>query len=101
MQNHQIKAESIISRGADIVFSKLDDELLAIDAQAGYCYSMNETAGRIWEMISIPVSIGDICSRLVKEYSVDEALCLREVLPLLQKLHDSGLIQVKDAHAES
>jgi len=101
MQNQQITVASLVNRSADIVFSKLDDELLAIDAQAGYCYSMNETAGRIWEMISIPVSIGDICSRLVKEYSVDEVLCLSEVLPLLQKLHESGLVQVKDAQTES
>jgi len=101
MQHQQITAESVVSRSADIVFSKLDDELLAIDAQAGYCYSMNETSGRIWEMLSVPVSVGAICSRLGKEYSVDEAVCLREVLPLMQKLHDSGLIQVNDAPAES
>jgi len=97
MKHQQITIESVVSRSADIVFSNLDDELLAIDAQAGYCYSMNETAGRVWALISSPVSIKDLCSQLEKEYRVAEGVCLQEVLPLVQKLYDSGLIQVKDA----
>ena len=100
MKLQQITTESVVFRSADIVFSKLDDELLAIDAQVGFCYSMNETAGRIWEIISSPVSIGELCSQLRKEYSVNEGVCLQEVLPLVQKLHDSGLIKVRDAQSD-
>jgi len=101
MESKLITIDSVVYRSSNVVFSKLDDELLAIDSQAGYCYSMNETAGRIWEMISSPVSISELCSQLKNEYTVDENVCLQEVLPLVQNLYDSGLIKVKDAQADA
>lgn len=97
MNNREINMDSVVSRASDVVFSKLDDELLAIDAQAGYCYSMNETAGRIWELIDVPVTVDELCSQLRGEFSVDELVCQNEVIVLLGNLLDSGLIQVKNA----
>jgi coenzyme PQQ synthesis protein D (PqqD) len=101
MSYHEINVDSVVCRTSDVVFSKLDDELLAIDAQAGYCYSMNETAGRIWEMISVPVSVGELCSQMRTEFFVDELMCRQEILTLLKGLLESGLIQVKDAQTHS
>ena len=69
----------------------LDDELLGIDSQAGYCYSLNETAGRVWELIAEPMTVSEICSRLRKEFAVDEQTCKRETISLLQQLTDAGL----------
>jgi len=41
----KIHSGSIVQRAKEVLFSRLDDELLAIDAQAGFCYALNETAG--------------------------------------------------------
>ena len=99
MTLNTINAGSVVCRRPDVVFSKLDDELLAIDSEAGYCYSMNETAGRIWDLIATPVLVGELCSRLMHEFTVDEQTCLNEVLPVLQRLKESDLIQVNDAQS--
>ncbi|MDQ1301198.1 MAG: hypothetical protein QG637_1119 [Chloroflexota bacterium] len=77
------------------MFSKLDDEMLAIDAQAGYYYSLNESAGRVWEMIAEPVAVGAVCAQLRREFAVAPEACTRDVLGLLQGLHDAGLVQVQ------
>lgn len=90
----RIEPTTIVRRGKDIPFSQLDDELLAIDAQAGYCYSLNETAGRVWDLIATPLSLDAICAQLQREYTVDEATCERETITLLQGLCDAGLVQV-------
>ena len=90
----KINSASIVKRGKDIPFSQLDDELLAIDAQAGYCYSLNASAGRVWELIATPMSVGAVCAQLRQEFAVDEATCLREVLALLQGLSVAGLVQM-------
>ncbi len=91
-----INLNSIVRRGKDIPFSQLDDELLAIDSQAGYCYSLNATAGRVWDLIATPITFEAICAQLRKEYAVDEQTCRREVTALLQGLCDAGLVQVAD-----
>ena len=93
-KKNQLDFHTIIQRGRDIPFSQLDDELLAIDAQAGYCYSLNETAGRVWELIATPMSLEAICVQLQREYSVDEQTCRREVTALLQGLSDAKLVQM-------
>lgn len=90
----KIELTTIIRRGKDIPFSQLDDELLALDAQAGYCYSLNETAGRVWDLIAAPTSLEAICAQLRREYAVDELTCRRQVTALLQGLCDAGLVQV-------
>lgn len=90
----KIESTSILQRGKDIPFSQLDDELLAIDAQAGYCYSLNETAGRVWDLLATPMSLEAICAQLRRVYVVDEQTCRREVTALLQGLCDAGLVQV-------
>lgn len=93
----QIQYNSLVQRAKDIPFSKLDDELLAIDPQGGYCYSLNESAGRIWELIGTESSVQAVCTQLGREYAVDAATCLREVTSLLQDLHSAGLVKVNDA----
>jgi hypothetical protein len=94
MNATKLHSNSIVQRGKDIPFSKLDDELLAIDAQAGYCYSLNETAGRVWDLIAAPTSFDAICAQLRREYAIDEPTCRNQVTTLLQGLCDAGLVQV-------
>jgi len=91
-----IEMQTIVKRGKEILFSQLDDALLAIDADDGYCYGLNETAGRVWEIIATPQPVAAVCTQLCNEYTVDETTCLREVIALLQHLIAAGLVQVVD-----
>jgi hypothetical protein len=92
----KIQSTTIVQRGRDVLFRQLDDELIAIDAQAGYCYSLNESAGRVWELIATPMSLDAICAQLCKEYKVDAQTCLLEVTAALQGLCNAGLVQTSD-----
>lgn len=87
-----IQPDSVAKRVKNVVFSILGDEMLGIDAEGGYCYSMNETAYRIWEFLLSPRTIEDICVHLRKQYRVDKAMCEKEVTELLQTLSGAGLV---------
>ena len=90
----QINFNSTVKRATDLPFSKLGKEFLAIDAQAGYCYSLNETSERVWDLIATPTQVSAVCARLRQEYTVDEATCRKSVVRLLQRLCEAGLVQV-------
>lgn len=92
----QITTKTRIRRAVDIPFAKAHDEMLAIDEQAGYYYAMNETSGRIWELIADPASVEAICTLLCQEFNVDADTCQREVIHLLHDLHDAGLVHIMD-----
>ena len=89
---------SIIQRNAAILFSQLDNEYLALDAEAGFCYSLNLVSGRIWSLIEKPTTLGALCAQLRCEYTVDEATCQQEVTALLFKLASAGLVTVDATH---
>jgi len=85
---------TVVQRVPHIVFSRLDDEWLAIDSESGYCYNLNEVAGRVWELIASPTALSSVCHTLYPHYTVDEATCQRDVLELSQQLLDYGLVTV-------
>ena len=88
-----LQPTTLVSRAKEIIFQKFDNELLAVDAQTSICYSLNESAGDIWELIAMPTALGAICTHLCQEYDVDEATCLVEVKTVLQALQQAGLIK--------
>jgi hypothetical protein len=47
-------------------------------------------------MISAPLSVGEVCTRLRREYAVEEEICRRDVIALLSSLREAGLVQVID-----
>ena len=93
-----LSVDDHVSRVADVLFSAVDEELLAIDAATNSLFSLNPTAGRVWELIEAPVRIGDVCASMCREFAVDEATCLRDVLELLERLHSAGIVTVHAAH---
>ena len=91
-----IQSFTLVQRSREVAFSQLDDELLAIDAARGVGYALNESAGRIWELIATPISLDAICAQLRQEYQVDEQTCRRDVIAVLQALGKAGLVEMKD-----
>jgi hypothetical protein len=93
MGAQRIQPDTVVRRTADPVFTRLDDELLALDAQAGRCYSLNTSAARVWDLIEAPTEVSEVCARLTAEYNVGPEKCVSEVIELLGELHDAGLIE--------
>lgn len=91
--------QTVVRRAREVLFSQLDDELLAIDANAGYCYSLTGPAGKIWELIAAPITLDDLCAALRRRYAVDEQTCLADVSELLLDLRRAGLVEVENATA--
>lgn len=92
----RLRPDSIIRRAEGITFVPFDDTLLAVDGASGFCYALNETGRRIWELIDPPALLQAVCDQLCREYQVDDAACLREVGTLLRELARAGVVQVSD-----
>jgi hypothetical protein len=101
MKFQEISDKSFVVRKQNVLFSNLDDEFLGIDSQAGYVYSMNQTANRIWDLLSSPILVQRLCLQMSGEYSVDMNVCQEEILSLLRKLLAADLIQVNNDDNET
>lgn len=86
--------ETVVQRRAEPVFTRLDDELLALDPHKSCCYALSGAATRVWELISSPIALGAVQDALVSELAVDRATCLADLLELMGELDAAGLIEV-------
>jgi hypothetical protein len=94
MSATKIHPLSVVCATNDLPFFRLHNDLLAIDERGGYCYSLNPSAARIWELIPKPTPVKDICAALYREFVVDEAKCQEEVMEFLGALAEAGLVKV-------
>jgi Coenzyme PQQ synthesis protein D (PqqD) len=92
-----IDAHCVVSGNPDIPCSRLDDDLLAIDERGGYCYSMNASAARVWELVATPAVVDDVCTVLCGEFDVDRETCMRDVSAILAAMREAGLVNVVNA----
>ncbi len=89
-----LTASSVVRRGPRVPFTTLDDETLAIDAERGFLFSLNETGRFVWDAISEPTTVADVCERMVRAYAVDEATCRPAVIALIERLDAAGLVEI-------
>jgi hypothetical protein len=79
-------------RSSTLYQEQVGDELVALDVQRGQCYGMNAVATEVWELLSTPRSIAEICDHLIAQFEVDNQTCQSEVSRLVDELLADGLV---------
>lgn len=90
-----LSARSIVVAAKDQVSSDLGSEVAILDLSAGTYYGLNEVGARIWELIQEPRAVSDVRDTLVSEYAVDATRCEGDLLALLERLCEEGLVDVE------
>lgn len=91
-----ININSVITKNAAIISSKMDDEVVMMSIEKGNYYGLNPVAAEIWEMLTEPMSVQAIIDRLMEDFEVDPEQCHAEVVAYLAKLVGEGLITVSE-----
>lgn len=79
-------------RNNKTISGRLHDEMVMMDIDQGKYFSLNQSATAIWEKLETPLSLEELCKRLVEEYEVEPEQCRREVEEHLDKMIKIGLI---------
>jgi Coenzyme PQQ synthesis protein D (PqqD) len=79
----------------DQVSSDLGGEVAILDLKAGVYYGLDAVGARIWSLIQEPRNVNEIRDILLEEYEVEPERCERDLLVLLQRLADEGIIEVE------
>jgi len=85
---------SNIKQSDSILVQSLDDDIVMANIDSGHYFGVDQTSKRIWELLEKPVTVADLCTRIVKEYDVEPAKCEQDVLSFVNELAREGLIQV-------
>lgn len=86
-------SEQLYVRSSDVLFAELGDDVVALHAERGQCYGMENVTAAIWNILAEPIDTDGICRQLVGMYEVEPEICRSEVTALIAQLRSEGLIR--------
>ena len=84
----------------DHVSSNMDGETVILSLASGVYYGLDTVGSRIWGLIQKPQRVTAVRDTLLAEYEVIPEQCERELLALLNRLIENGLVEVQYATAD-
>jgi hypothetical protein len=97
--NVPLSVHSIVVATSEQVSCHLGEESAILNLKNTVYYGLDPVGARIWNLLQQPQTVGDLRDALLAEYEVDTDRCERDLLGLLEKMLDEGLIQVRSAAA--
>lgn len=80
--------------GGSISSSNLADEVVILNTNNGTYYGLDAVGALVWKLIQQPRQVSEIRDAILEEYEVEPERCEQDLLDLLQKLTDEGLIEI-------
>jgi hypothetical protein len=93
----KVSTTSIVSVSKDQMASDVAGETVILGLTAGRYYGLDAVGARVWQLIQTPAAVSDVRDTIVAEYDVEPARCEADLLTLLQKMADAGLVEVRGA----
>lgn len=83
----------VLLRNQTLYTTEIDNDLVMMDAEQGFYFSLNPTAKVIWEVLASPTSYQDMINTLQNRYQLDEERCKSDINPFLQEMLKYRLIE--------
>lgn len=80
-------------RKQDALFSQVGADFVALNVESGQCYGMETTSAAIWNLLSEPKTVAELCCSLSSTYAVSDKECFEDVSRFIDQLEREGLVQ--------
>ncbi len=94
-----LSLHTVVVASAEQVSCPLGEEAAILNLKNSVYYGMNAVGARVWELLKQPKRVGELLDVLLDEYEVEPERCSQDLLALLQKMREEGLIEVGAAAA--
>ena len=83
-------------RNASVLSAEVDDDVVALQADRGFAYGMEDVTAAVWRVLEQPKSLDELVELLREQFDVGEAECRADLTELLDEMSRESLIE-KDA----
>lgn len=90
---------SVVVAASEQVSCPLGEESAILNLKSSSYYGLDPVGTLVWNLLQNPRGIGEIRDALLHEYDVEAERCERDLLDLLCKMREEGLIEVRVAPA--
>lgn len=93
----EINDDTTIQRARDLMEAPLDRDLVGLNLETGLCYGFNETAASVWRHLTRPATFSALLEALRGEYAMDADECRDDVVRIVGRMAEEGLVTVSAA----
>lgn len=87
----EINADLVIKR-TDLAGSQIDNEMVFFNQNTGKYFATGPVGAEIWEYLTVPRSISQICDHLLAKFEVDRSTCETQVQKFVGDLIEGGIV---------
>ncbi|MGH9508373.1 MAG: PqqD family protein [Terriglobales bacterium] len=80
---------------SDQISCTLEDEAVVLHLGKGVYYGLNPVGATVWNALQQPKTVGELVEIVTREFEVEASRCENDLLDLLGRLEDAGLIEVR------
>lgn len=81
---------------ADTVFAQeVDDEMVILDMESENYFGLDEVGTSIWQAMQESETLQEVFDTLLAQYDVDPEVLEKDLFDFVEKLLESGLVEVK------
>lgn len=91
-----LSVDSVVAWSTGQLTGEIDSSVILLSIESGKYFGLNPIAQEIWRAIERPTRVADLVERLAKAYDADTETISRDVLALIAKLVQHGLVAVTD-----
>ena len=88
-----IGLSTVVKQAKHQVSCNLNDEVAILNLKSTLYFGLDEVGAYIWQTLSEPRAVSELCKAVLDRFDVDEARCHTDVLEFLTKLDQAGLIE--------
>jgi hypothetical protein len=92
----RISTDSIVVVTDDVVSCDLDGEAAILNIKDGVYYGLDPIGAKIWNLIQKPILLDNVLQVIMDEYDVDKDRCKNDILELIEKLLENGLVKINE-----
>lgn len=89
-----LSLDSSVVAAQDTVYRQLEGEAIVLDLNRGVYFGLNVVGSRIWELLQAAITVRAVCDRLEHEFAVERPALERDVVGLVRRLLDKGLVEL-------
>lgn len=97
MSNDLIAAGNTIFQRSGYLVSDMDGDKVMMGIDTGKYYNLGKVGGRIWKLVSKPMTVTQVVDALASEYDVDREVCEEQVISFLTRLSQENLIHIDES----
>jgi hypothetical protein len=94
-----ISIDSVVAVTTDQISCDLDGDAAILNLKSGTYHGLDSVGATVWSLLATPTTVRALADAIIERYEVDRARCERDLLELLGKLAERGLIEVRDGRA--